>query len=85
MTNPELLLLDEPSEGLAPLIVAEIGRIIGRLRDEGLSILVVEQNLAMALSIAGRVYVMNKGKIVFEGTPDSLRIQETVMHQYLGV
>jgi branched-chain amino acid transport system ATP-binding protein len=85
MTNPELLLLDEPSEGLAPLIVAEIGRIIGRLRDEGLSILVVEQNLAMALSIADRVYVMNKGKIVFEGTPGSLRVQEAVMHQYLGV
>jgi branched-chain amino acid transport system ATP-binding protein len=85
MTNPELLLLDEPSEGLAPLIVAEIGRVIGRLREEGLSILVVEQNLAMALSIADRVYVMNKGKIVFEGTPDFLRAQEAVMHQYLGV
>lgn len=85
MTNPELLLLDEPSEGLAPLIVEAIGAVIGRLRDEGLSILVVEQNLAMALSIADRVYVMNKGKIVFEGTPDFLRSQEAVMHQYLGV
>lgn len=85
MTNPELLLLDEPSEGLAPLIVEAIGWVIGRLRDEGLSILVVEQNLAMALSIADRVYVMNKGKIVFEGTPDFLRAQEAVMHQYLGV
>lgn len=85
MTNPELLLLDEPSEGLAPLIVEAIGEVIGRLRDEGLSILVVEQNLAMALSIADRVYVMNKGKIVFEGTPDFLRSQEAIMHQYLGV
>jgi branched-chain amino acid transport system ATP-binding protein len=85
MTNPDLLLLDEPSEGLAPLIVAEIGRVIGRLRDEGLSVLVVEQNLGLALELADRVYVMNKGQIVFTGTPADLRSQPDLMHQYLGV
>lgn len=85
MTNPRLLLLDEPSEGLAPLIVEEIGRVIERLRDEGLSILLVEQNLSLALNTAGRVYVLNKGQIVFAGTPAGLREQEQVMHQYLGV
>lgn len=85
MTNPDLLLLDEPSEGLAPLIVAEIGKIIGRLRTAGLSILVVEQNLAMALSLADRLYVMNKGQIVFEGSPAALEQQTDIKHQYLGV
>lgn len=85
MTNPELLLLDEPSEGLAPLLVREIGGIITKLRASNLSILLVEQNLALALKIADRVYVMNKGRIVFEGTPEALRSQPDVMRQYLGV
>jgi branched-chain amino acid transport system ATP-binding protein len=85
MTNPKLLLLDEPSEGLAPLIVKEIGRTISRLRDEGISILLVEQNLSLAQDIANRIYVMNKGLIVFQGTPGDLREQSDVMHQYLGV
>jgi branched-chain amino acid transport system ATP-binding protein len=85
MTNPDLLLLDEPSEGLAPLIVAEIGRIVGQLKERGLSILLVEQNLNLALGIADRVYVMNKGRIVFEGRSSTLREQAEVMHQYLGV
>jgi branched-chain amino acid transport system ATP-binding protein len=85
MTNPVLLLLDEPSEGLAPLIVTEIGRIIGRLKEQQLSILLVEQNLSLALGVTERVYVMNKGRIVFDGTPAGLREQEEVMHRYLGV
>jgi branched-chain amino acid transport system ATP-binding protein len=85
MTNPRLLLLDEPSEGLAPLIVLEIKRIIGQLRQEGLSILLVEQNLALALELADRLYVMSKGQIVFEGPPAQLRQQPEVMHRYLGV
>jgi branched-chain amino acid transport system ATP-binding protein len=85
LTNPALLLLDEPSEGLAPLLVAEIGRLIGRLRDDGLSIFMVEQNLALALGTADRVYVMNKGQIIFAGTPAELREQPVLLRRYLGV
>jgi len=85
MTNPTLLLMDEPSEGLAPLIVKEIGRMLNELRMQGLSILLVEQNLALALSVADRVYVMSKGRIVFEGTPSALRADQETLHRYLGV
>jgi branched-chain amino acid transport system ATP-binding protein len=85
MTNPTLLLMDEPSEGLSPLLVREIGRIVGELKRERLSILLVEQNLAFALSLVDRVYVMNKGQIVFSGGPDALAADETVKHQFLGV
>ncbi|MEM7113497.1 MAG: ATP-binding cassette domain-containing protein, partial [Chloroflexota bacterium] len=85
MTNPELLLLDEPSEGLAPLIVQEISRIVTELKTSGLSILLVEQNLSMALNIVDRVYVMSKGVIAYEGTPADLRAQTELMDQLLGV
>lgn len=85
MTNPSLLLMDEPSEGLSPLLVREIGRIVAELRRERLSILLVEQNLPFALALADRVYVMNKGAIVFEGDAASLAANDAVKHQYLGV
>ena len=84
-TNGRLLLLDEPSEGLAPLIVREIGRILGALKAERLSILLVEQNYHLALAVADRVYVMNKGQIVYEGTPAALEASEDVKRRYLGV
>jgi branched-chain amino acid transport system ATP-binding protein len=84
MTNPDLLLMDEPSEGLAPLFVQEIGRIIRQLKDEGLSILLVEQNLSLALSVADRVYVISKGSVVYECSPDELRHNEAIKDQYLG-
>ena len=85
MTNPRLLLLDEPSEGLAPLIVREIGRILVRLKGEGLSILLVEQNVPLALRVADRVYVMSKGQIVYHGTPAELDATEDVKRRFLGV
>jgi branched-chain amino acid transport system ATP-binding protein len=85
LTNGRLLLLDEPSEGLAPLIVREIGRVVTGLKGQRLSILLVEQNYHLALQVADRVYVMNKGQIVYEGTPAGLEANEDVKRRYLGV
>ena len=85
MTNGRLLLLDEPSEGLAPRIVREIGRILQTLKAERLSLLLVEQNYHLALRVADRVYVMNKGQIVYEGPPVALEADEEVKRRYLGV
>ena len=85
LTNSRLVLLDEPSEGLAPLIVREIGRILLALKAERLSLLLVEQNYHLALRVADRVYVMNKGQIVYEGTPAGLEVDEEVKRRYLGV
>jgi branched-chain amino acid transport system ATP-binding protein len=84
-TNPSMIVLDEPSEGLAPLIVAEIGRILLDLKGQGLAILLVEQNFPMAMRVADAVYVMNKGQIVFSGTPRTLEADEALKHKYLGV
>ena len=84
-TNPRLLLMDEPSEGLAPLLVRELGGSIGRLKEAGLSILLVEQNLPMALAIADEVYVLSKGRVVYRGTPAALSADAAVKHRYLGV
>jgi len=85
LTNGRMLLLDEPSEGLAPLIVREIGRVLTSLKSERLSILLVEQNYHLALQVADRVYVMSKGQIVYEGTPASLEADEDVKRRYLGI
>jgi branched-chain amino acid transport system ATP-binding protein len=85
LTNPRLLVLDEPSEGLAPMIVREIGRMLVLLKSEGLSILLVEQNVRLALRVADRVYVMNKGQIVYHGSPHELEGDEEVKRKYLGV
>jgi branched-chain amino acid transport system ATP-binding protein len=85
MTSPDLLLLDEPTEGLAPLIVREVGRIIGELKREGLSILLVEQNLPLALSVADRVHVLSRGQIVHTAPPAVLAADDEVKSRYLGV
>ncbi|HEY1291684.1 MAG TPA: ABC transporter ATP-binding protein [Chloroflexota bacterium] len=85
LMNPTLLLMDEPSEGLAPLIVRDIGRIIGELKQSGIAILLAEQNLAMALSVADRCYVLNKGQVVAEESAEALRQDEELKHRFLGV
>ncbi len=85
LTNGRLLLLDEPSEGLAPLIVREIGTTLLALKAQRLSLLLVEQNYHLALRVADRVYVMNKGQIVYQGTPAELEADEEVKRRYLGV
>ncbi len=83
--NPEILVMDEPSEGLAPLLIRELGRILQQLKAGGASILLVEQNLAFALRIADYVYLMSKGKIVYESRPEDLLKNEEVKARYLGV
>ena len=85
MGNHRVILMDEPSEGLSPAVVAEVRDIILKLKQTGLSILLVEQNFALALSVADRVYVLNKGQVVFEGTPAALAADELVKARYLGV
>lgn len=85
MTNPDLLMLDEPSEGLAPIIVQEVGNIIGQIKQSGLSILLVEQNLIMALELADYVYIISKGQIVYESTPDKLKNSEEIKVKFLGI
>jgi len=85
LRNPTLLLLDEPSEGLAPKLVDEVGDALERLAASGLSLLLVEQNLGLATRIGQRVYVMNKGRIVFTGTRADLAASRDVESRYLGV
>jgi len=85
MTNPELLLMDEPSEGLAPIIVHEVERIIAHLKESGFSILLVEQNLPMALSIADYIYIITKGAVVYECMPEKLKGDAEAQSKYLGV
>jgi branched-chain amino acid transport system ATP-binding protein len=85
MLNPEVILLDEPSEGLAPIIVEEIVRVLHSIKKEGLAVLLVEQNLRVALSLADRHYVMSKGQVCFTGTTDELEHNERVLSEYLSV
>jgi branched-chain amino acid transport system ATP-binding protein len=85
MTNAELLLMDEPSEGLAPLLVRGIGDLILTLKQEGLSILLVEQNVTMATRVADYVYVISNGQIVFAGDVPAFKVDSTVQEQFIGV
>jgi branched-chain amino acid transport system ATP-binding protein len=85
LTGPELLLLDEPSQGLAPLVVNKVMDTIRELKKQHVSILLVEQNTEMALELADRAYVIDHGTVVFEGFPAELRANTNVMMTYLGV
>jgi branched-chain amino acid transport system ATP-binding protein len=85
LTNPDFLLMDEPSEGLAPLLVQEIGDIITQLKRDGLSILLVEQNLPLALGVSDYVYILNKGVIVYQSAAEELSSDEEAKSKYLGV
>lgn len=85
MTNPSILLMDEPTEGLAPIIVQDIGNIIRQLKEEGLSILLIEQNVAFALKVTDYVHVLSKGAIVHSSPPGELWEREDIKTQYLGL
>ncbi len=85
MAEPDLLLMDEPSEGLGPIILKELARIIRQLREEGHSILLTEQNLFFALGATDYAYVMSKGKIVYQSLPEELLHDEESKHRFLGI
>jgi branched-chain amino acid transport system ATP-binding protein len=85
MGNPRVLLMDEPSEGLAPLIVAEVGRTLLRLKEEGQSILLVEQNIKLALALADEVVILNTGRVAFSGSAAQVRNDQALVTQHLGV
>ncbi len=85
MGDPDLIMIDEPTEGLAPKIVDLVAEYLKALKEHGISILLVEQKLAIALEISQRVYVMGHGMIVFEGTPDALRANQAIRKEWLEV
>lgn len=85
MTNPRLLVMDEPSEGLAPVIVDRVGEVIAQLRDQGLCLFLVEQNYRLAMDVANKVYVLSKGQIVWDGVPAGLAESAEVRELHLGV
>ena len=85
MTNPTLLLMGEPSEGLAPLTVRLVSQIMGLLKESGFSMLLVEQNIHMALAVADYFYIINRGTPVYESTPEEVRSSEKMKAKYLGV
>jgi branched-chain amino acid transport system ATP-binding protein len=85
MGDPELVMIDEPTEGLAPIIVQQVGDLIAEIARRGVAILLVEQKLSIAMRISHRVYVMGHGRIVFEGTPAELKANESIRKEWLEV
>jgi branched-chain amino acid transport system ATP-binding protein len=85
MTNPDCLIMDEPSEGLAPIIIQGLWEAIGKLKEEGLSILLVEQSAHLALKLVDYVHVMSKGQVVYSGKPAALKANDQIKSSYLGI
>ena len=85
MGNPRVLLMDEPSEGLAPQLVAEVGRTIAQLKSEGQSIVLVEQNIKLTLDLADDVVIINTGRVVFRGSANEIKLDDAIVSQHLGV
>jgi branched-chain amino acid transport system ATP-binding protein len=85
LLNPSLLVLDEPSEGLAPMIVEGIVKTLRSVRDNGLSILIVEQNINVALDVADRHYILGKGAVCYEGTSAEIKSDDAILTRHLGV
>ena len=85
MTNPDCLIMDEPSEGLAPIVIQGVWEAIGKLKDEGLSILLVEQNAFLALKLVDFVHVMSKGQLVYSARPEELAANEAIKARFLGI
>ncbi|TWC00349.1 amino acid/amide ABC transporter ATP-binding protein 2 (HAAT family) [Bradyrhizobium macuxiense] len=83
--DPELMMIDEPTEGLAPLIVQQVGELIARIAKAGVAILLVEQKLSIAMKISNRVYIMGHGRVVFEGTPEQLKNNAAIREEWLEV
>jgi branched-chain amino acid transport system ATP-binding protein len=85
MGDPDLVMIDEPTEGLAPKIVEQVGRLLAEIKNRGISVLLVEQKLSIALDISQRLYVVGHGEIVYEGTPEDLRANAAVRKEWLEV
>ena len=85
MTNPDCLIMDEPSEGLAPIIIQGVWEAIAKLKQEGMSILLIEQNASLALKLVDYVHVMSKGQVVYSARPEELRANDEIKHSYLGI
>jgi len=85
MTNPDCLIMDEPSEGLAPIIIQGVWEAIGKLKEQGLSILLVEQNAALALKLVDYVHVISKGRVVYSSPPQELWANQEIKSNYLGI
>jgi branched-chain amino acid transport system ATP-binding protein len=85
MANPDLILMDEPSEGLSPVLVGRIAEIMRSMREQGHSILLVEQNFGLAMEVADYVYIITSGRIVYQGTPDELEKKTEILDRHLGI